>query len=65
MRVVTSIYHLSMKFPTPNRIGCVRGCQYDSRDFYNKLVKGFRKNNRMDVNEVVEENEELRKERIL
>ena len=27
MRIVTSIYHLSMKFPTPNGVGCVRGCQ--------------------------------------
>lgn len=32
MRVVTSIYHLSMKFPTPNGIGCIRGCQADSRE---------------------------------
>lgn len=36
MRVVTSIYHLSMKFPTPKGIGCVRGCQDDSRECYNK-----------------------------
>ena len=26
MRKFTSIYHLSMKFPTPNRVGCVRRC---------------------------------------
>ena len=26
MRMVTSIYHLSIIFPTPERVGCVRGC---------------------------------------
>nr|XP_017228314.1 PREDICTED: uncharacterized protein LOC108203710 [Daucus carota subsp. sativus] len=43
MRVVTSIYHLSMKFPTPGGIGIVRGCQYDSRECYLQSLKGFRK----------------------
>lgn len=52
MRVVTSIYHLSMKFPTPGGVGCVRGCQYDSRECYNRSVKGFKKNQGMDVNGV-------------
>lgn len=39
MRIVTSIYHLSMKFPTPGGVGCVKGCQYDSRDCYNRAVR--------------------------
>ncbi|KAL1815684.1 hypothetical protein ACET3Z_018258 [Daucus carota] len=39
MRVVTSIYHLSMKFPTPRGVGCIKGCQYDSRDCYNRTIK--------------------------
>lgn len=39
MRVVTSIYHLSMIFSTPKGIGCVKGCQYDLRDCYNKAVR--------------------------
>nr|XP_017247956.1 PREDICTED: uncharacterized protein LOC108219166 [Daucus carota subsp. sativus] len=43
MRVVTSIYHLSMKFPTPGGIGVVRGCQYDSRECYLQSLKGFKK----------------------
>ncbi|XP_063942768.1 uncharacterized protein LOC135150410 [Daucus carota subsp. sativus] len=43
MRVVTSIYHLFMKFPTPGGIGIVRGCQYDSRECYLQSLKGFRK----------------------
>lgn len=38
MRVVTSIYHLSMKFPTPGGIGCVQGCQSDSRECYSKAL---------------------------
>lgn len=38
IRVVISIYHLSMKFPNPNGIGCVRGIQYESRDCYNKAL---------------------------
>lgn len=41
MRVVTSIYHISMKFPTPERVGCVKGCQYESRECYGKAVKDF------------------------
>ena len=28
-----------MKFPTPVGVGCVRGCQYDSRDCYNKTIR--------------------------
>ena len=36
---MTSIYHLSMKFPTPNGVGCVRGCQADSRECYSKALR--------------------------
>ena len=43
MRVVTSIYYLSMKFPTPGGIGIVRGCQYDSRECYLQSLKGFKR----------------------
>ena len=39
MSLVTSIYFLSIKFPTQVRIGCVRGCRYDSRDCYNKIIR--------------------------
>ncbi|XP_074327541.1 uncharacterized protein LOC141665455 [Apium graveolens] len=34
MRVITSIYHLSLKFLTPNGVGCVRGNQSQSRECY-------------------------------
>ncbi|KAK1404814.1 hypothetical protein POM88_004419 [Heracleum sosnowskyi] len=44
MEVVTSIYHLTMKFPTPNGIGSVHGSQYDSRECYHRTVKSFRRN---------------------
>ena len=36
---MTSIYHLAMKFPTPMGVGCVKGCQYDSRKCYSKVMK--------------------------
>ncbi|XP_074336100.1 uncharacterized protein LOC141673268 [Apium graveolens] len=40
-RVITSIHHLMIKFPTPNRVGSLRGSQYESRDCYHKAVKEF------------------------
>ncbi|XP_060968820.1 uncharacterized protein LOC133036288 [Cannabis sativa] len=39
MKIVTSIYHLTMKFPTPAGVGSVRGVQSDSRECYNTAVK--------------------------
>lgn len=55
MRVVTSIYHLSMKFPTPGGIGVVRGCQYDSRECYLQSPKGFWKNKSLKESAIMEE----------
>lgn len=43
MKVVTSIYHLTMKFLTLNGIGMVRGSQYDSRDCNHREIKGFKR----------------------
>ncbi|XP_074322718.1 uncharacterized protein LOC141659690 [Apium graveolens] len=43
MRVITSIHHLTIKFPTPNGVGSIRGSQYDSRECYRQAMKGFRK----------------------
>ncbi|XP_074374821.1 uncharacterized protein LOC141715244 [Apium graveolens] len=43
MKIVNSIHALSMKFPTPHGVGCVRGTQYDSRDCYNKALKAASK----------------------
>ena len=48
MRIVTSIYHMSMKFPTPKGVGCVKGCQYNSRDCYNKAIHLGERRNRPD-----------------
>ena len=42
-RIVTSIYHLCMKFPTPRGMRCVKGFQLDSRECYSKAMKGYRK----------------------
>ncbi|XP_074355327.1 uncharacterized protein LOC141694568 [Apium graveolens] len=48
MRVITSIHHLTIKFPTPNGVGSIRGSQYDSRECYRKTMKGFRKDSHAD-----------------
>lgn len=42
MKVLNSIYHLSMKFITPKGIRCVKGTQYASRDCYNKASRQHR-----------------------
>ncbi|XP_030508935.1 uncharacterized protein LOC115723586 [Cannabis sativa] len=39
MKIVTSIYHLTMKFPTPTGVGSVRGVEEDSRECYNTALK--------------------------
>ena len=35
LKAITSIYHLLLKFPTPNRVGQVRGNQEEARRCYN------------------------------
>ncbi|XP_063948153.1 uncharacterized protein LOC135152236 [Daucus carota subsp. sativus] len=42
MKIITSIYHLTLKFPTPGGVGCVKGSQYESRDCYGRSLKNFR-----------------------
>lgn len=42
MRVITSIYQLTLKFSTPDGVGSIKGCQFDSREC-NKEIKGFQK----------------------
>ncbi|PON34879.1 hypothetical protein PanWU01x14_340680 [Parasponia andersonii] len=39
LRAVTSIYYLTMKFPTQHGVGEVRGNQYDARTCYNNSLK--------------------------
>ena len=39
LKAITSIYHLLMKFPTPNGLGKVRGNQEEARRCYNQAVK--------------------------
>ncbi|XP_074324376.1 uncharacterized protein LOC141661291 [Apium graveolens] len=46
MKVVTSIHHLTIKFPTPNGVGSIKGSQYDSRECYKQAMRGFRKDSR-------------------
>ena len=39
LKAVTSIYHLTMKFPITKGMGEERGSQYDLRECYNKSLK--------------------------
>ncbi|KAM6583540.1 hypothetical protein CsatB_010542 [Cannabis sativa] len=39
MKIITSIYYLTMKFPTPAGVGSVRVVQSESRECYNAAVK--------------------------
>ena len=43
LRVVTSIHCLTMKFPTTDGIGQVRGRPWDSRECYNKSLEQVEK----------------------
>ena len=47
MKVVTSIYHLTVKFPTTKETGQVRGSQYDSRECYNKSLRLVEKDKKL------------------
>ena len=46
LNTTTSIYHLTMKFPTAEGIGEVRGDQYDSRECYKKSLQIVEKENK-------------------
>ena len=39
LKAITSIYHLLMKFPTPNGVGQVRGNQEEARRCYNQAFR--------------------------
>ena len=39
LKAITSIYHLLMKFPTPNTVGQVQGNQEEARRCYNQAIK--------------------------
>ena len=39
LKVVTSIYNLTMKLPTAEGTRQVRGSQYNSREYYNKSLR--------------------------
>ena len=38
LKAATSIYHITIKFPTAEGIGEIRGDQYNSRECYNKSL---------------------------
>ncbi|XP_074322938.1 uncharacterized protein LOC141659904 [Apium graveolens] len=39
MRMVTSIHHMTVKFPTPMGVGFLKSCQYESRVCYNQALR--------------------------
>ncbi|XP_074352696.1 uncharacterized protein LOC141691843 [Apium graveolens] len=39
MRMVTSIHHMTVKFPTPTGVGFLKSCQYESRVCYNQALR--------------------------
>ena len=43
LKAITSIYHLLMKFPTPNGVGKVRGNQEEARRCYKQAVRSASK----------------------
>ena len=45
--MVTSIYHLTVKFPIAEGTSEVQGNQYDSREFYNKSFRLAEKDGRL------------------
>ena len=46
LKVATSICHFTMKFPTTEGTGEVRGNNYDSKECYNKSLRIVEKDNR-------------------
>ncbi|XP_074346444.1 uncharacterized protein LOC141685230 [Apium graveolens] len=45
MRMVTSIHHMTVKFPTPVGVGFLKSCQYESRVCYNKALRAAESGN--------------------
>ncbi|XP_074347295.1 uncharacterized protein LOC141686137 [Apium graveolens] len=43
MTVITSIHHLTIKFPTLNGVGSIKVYQYDSWECYRQAMRGFRR----------------------
>ncbi|XP_074342058.1 uncharacterized protein LOC141679458 [Apium graveolens] len=39
MRMVTSIHHMTVKFPTSTGVGFLKSCQYESRVCYNQALR--------------------------
>ncbi|XP_074323865.1 uncharacterized protein LOC141660778 [Apium graveolens] len=45
MRMVTSIHHMTVKFPTPTGVGFLKSCQYESRVCYNQALRAAESGN--------------------
>ena len=49
LKAITNIYHLFMKFPTPNSVGQVRGNQDKTRRCYNQAVRSASKPRQVNI----------------
>ena len=49
LKVITSIYHLLMKFPTPNDVGKVHGNQEQARRCYNQAIRSASKSRHVNI----------------
>ena len=49
LKVITSSYHLLIKFPTPNGVGKVRGNQEEARRCYNQAVRSASKSRQVNI----------------
>ncbi|XP_074328457.1 uncharacterized protein LOC141666367 [Apium graveolens] len=45
MRMMTSIHHMTVKFPTPTGVGFLKSCQYESRVCYNQTLRAAESGN--------------------
>ncbi|XP_074336725.1 uncharacterized protein LOC141673896 [Apium graveolens] len=45
MRMVISIHHITVKFPTPTGVGFLKSCQYESRVCYNQALRAAESEN--------------------
>ena len=49
LKTITSIYHLLMKFPTPNGVGQVRRNQEEARRYYNQAIRSVSRPRQVNV----------------
>ena len=49
LKEISNIYHLLMKFPTPNSMGQVQGNQNEARECYNQAVRNVSRHRQVNI----------------